>query len=228
MKNPISCVYTITSPNGKVYIGSTCDFNRRMYEHSKSVGYRKLSNSINKYGWDTHIREVIQICDITELRSLEILYKEEFIELCGWDNALFLKIDDSSSYVRTENFREKMKKIALDLWSKNPESMGMSGKKHDKNSNLKRVNTKINNGTINHTENTKIKISNSNQGKKRSDLSRKKISLSKKGKKFSDAHRNSLKKPKGPQTKIICPHCLKEGGNSMKRWHFDNCKINKK
>jgi hypothetical protein len=26
-------------------------------------------------------------------------------------------------------------------------------------------------------------------------------------------------------TKIICPHCNKEGGcTSMKRWHFDNCK----
>ena len=26
-------------------------------------------------------------------------------------------------------------------------------------------------------------------------------------------------------TKIMCPHCGKEGGNTiMKRWHFDNCK----
>lgn len=26
--------------------------------------------------------------------------------------------------------------------------------------------------------------------------------------------------------KVICPHCNKEGGgNSMKRWHFDNCKF---
>ena len=26
------------------------------------------------------------------------------------------------------------------------------------------------------------------------------------------------------QTKIECPHCGKIGGNSMRRWHFDNCK----
>lgn len=28
-----------------------------------------------------------------------------------------------------------------------------------------------------------------------------------------------------PRSKVICPHCNKEGGsNTMRRWHFDNCK----
>ena len=27
-----------------------------------------------------------------------------------------------------------------------------------------------------------------------------------------------------PQKQVQCPHCLKAGGNTMKRWHFDNCK----
>ena len=26
------------------------------------------------------------------------------------------------------------------------------------------------------------------------------------------------------QKKVKCPHCNKEGGNTMGRWHFDNCK----
>jgi len=26
------------------------------------------------------------------------------------------------------------------------------------------------------------------------------------------------------QNKLTCPHCFKEGGNAMRRWHFDNCK----
>jgi hypothetical protein len=30
---------------------------------------------------------------------------------------------------------------------------------------------------------------------------------------------------KGPQKLIECPHCGKIGGNNMKRYHFDNCKI---
>lgn len=28
----------------------------------------------------------------------------------------------------------------------------------------------------------------------------------------------------GPAKRVICPHCLTEGGiNIMKRWHFGNC-----
>jgi hypothetical protein len=224
MNEIISCVYTITSPVGKVYIGSTCHFKRRMWEHSKSKGHRKLSNSIKKYGWDSHIPEIIHICCIEDLRHLEIKYKEEFVSICGWDKALFLKIDDASSYTRTESFKDKMRQIAITKWRELPDTMGMSGKKHNKSSNKKRVVTKINNGTIKHTELTKNKISNANKGKKHSDITRIKISLSKKGKTISEEHRKSLKIPKGSQVKIVCPHCLKEGGNAMKRWHFDNCK----
>jgi hypothetical protein len=50
-----------------------------------------------------------------------------------------------------------------------------------------------------------------NKGKPNSDKTRAKISKSLTGK---------------TQTKIICPHCNKTGGNTaMKRYHFDNCKF---
>lgn len=26
------------------------------------------------------------------------------------------------------------------------------------------------------------------------------------------------------QNKVKCPYCDKEGGNTMGRWHFENCK----
>jgi len=30
---------------------------------------------------------------------------------------------------------------------------------------------------------------------------------------------------KKPRSRVVCPHCGKEGGsNNMRRWHFDNCK----
>jgi hypothetical protein len=34
----------------------------------------------------------------------------------------------------------------------------------------------------------------------------------------------SIKMKNRPQKKIKCPHCSKEGGNTMGRWHFNNCK----
>jgi len=37
----------------------------------------------------------------------------------------------------------------------------------------------------------------------------------------------NIKKQKNPSNNIKCPHCKKEGNiGAMKRWHFDNCKLN--
>ena len=63
-----------------------------------------------------------------------------------------------------------------------------------------------------HTEESKNKISKNSIGKSkiRTDEHNGKIGAANKGR---------------IHTKVICPHCNKEGGcTSMKRWHFDNCK----
>lgn len=83
-----------------------------------------------------------------------------------------------------------------------------------------------------HTEETKSSISESlkewyknNPSYERTDEIKKKISDSKKGQpghKFTEEQKQKLRKPR---SKVICPHCEKEGGsNLMKRYHFDNCK----
>jgi len=62
-----------------------------------------------------------------------------------------------------------------------------------------------------HSKETKQKMSESQVGKKHSIQTKNKISASLKGK---------------PKPKIKCPHCDKQGAeNTMKRWHFDNCKF---
>ena len=48
------------------------------------------------------------------------------------------------------------------------------------------------------------------------------------GKKVSEEMLVRWKKPKGPQQRLTCPHCNKNGGTSnMKRYHFEHCKENK-
>lgn len=56
-----------------------------------------------------------------------------------------------------------------------------------------------------------------NKGRKHSDESRKNM---------SDAHIGQVPYNKGMKYEIVkCPYCVKEGGiNSMKRYHFDNCR----
>jgi len=44
--------------------------------------------------------------------------------------------------------------------------------------------------------------------------------------KLSASRKGRLAWNKGtPQQLIVCPHCNKVGGNTMYRWHFDNCKM---
>ena len=92
-----------------------------------------------------------------------------------------------------------------------------------------------------HSENQKQRMlgeKNFFYGKTHTEETKKLMSAGKKGKTYEEIfgveyakimkkRRSSeqLGKIKGPQSRITCPHCKKEGGESiMKRWHFDNCK----
>jgi hypothetical protein len=59
-----------------------------------------------------------------------------------------------------------------------------------------------------HTEETKRMMSKNRKGKKQSQHQKDKVSIALRGKE---------------QKKRVCPHCGKVGGNTMSRWHFDNC-----
>ena len=100
------------------------------------------------------------------------------------------------------------------------ENHPMYGKEHSEESKRKMREVKIGKK---HSEETKRKMSKAHKGennpmygKPRSDEIKTKISKSLKGK-------NKGK----PQKRVPCPYCDKEGGNAMKRWHFDNCKQKK-
>jgi group I intron endonuclease len=72
-------IYKLTSPNGKVYIGRTNDFNRRMAEHKNCALTDNLPNTlykaIRKYGWDNFQKEII--CEIEPHHSSKL--EEELI-----------------------------------------------------------------------------------------------------------------------------------------------------
>ena len=88
------------------------------------------------------------------------------------------------------------------------------------------------------SEEHKRKISEAKRGKPKSEETKRKISEAQKGKhegennpmygkkRSEETKRKISEALKGnPQPKTTCPHCGKEGGaNTMKRWHFENCK----
>lgn len=72
-------IYQITSPTGKVYIGQSWDIDRRWYMYSLGhcSAQRHLYNSLQKYGFDAHRREVLEaFSDDVEQRTLDA--REQF------------------------------------------------------------------------------------------------------------------------------------------------------
>jgi group I intron endonuclease len=73
-------VYKITNPNGKIYIGSSINIEKRI-KHYNSVSCKnqtKLYNSIKKYGWENHKLEIIKECEIEQLYHFERFYGEKY------------------------------------------------------------------------------------------------------------------------------------------------------
>lgn len=74
----IGTIYKITNPKGKVYIGQTIKFENRMstYAGGRCKNQKKLYGSIQKYGWENHLVEVVCSGPFTleGLNQLEIHY----------------------------------------------------------------------------------------------------------------------------------------------------------
>ena len=76
--NKICCVYKITNPLGRIYIGQTVHFKNRMscYKNGHYKNQPRLKNSFKKYGWDAHNVEILQECLRADLDRLEVYYIE--------------------------------------------------------------------------------------------------------------------------------------------------------
>lgn len=71
-------IYKITSPSNKIYIGQTFNFDKRMrsYRNLDCRNQRLLFRSLSKYGFHSHLIEIIHdyVSNIDELLELEIKY----------------------------------------------------------------------------------------------------------------------------------------------------------
>lgn len=71
-------IYKITSPSGKIYIGSSIDIYYRIkyYKNYCCSGQIRLYNSLMKYGWDAHGFDILEVCVEDKLYELERHYGE--------------------------------------------------------------------------------------------------------------------------------------------------------
>lgn len=201
-KNRICCIYKITSPSKKVYIGQTTDFENRIrcYKRLDCKKQRKLYLSLKKYGIDKHVIEIIHRCESEELNSLEIYYVELFncLNKCS---GLNLREGGGAK----GRLSEETKRIL---------SENRMGEKHHN------YGKKL-------SEQTKLKISASGKGKIKTEETRKKISVANKGKKMSETQKQQISIFHKGRTGILCKNSIPilqydKKGVIIKEW---NCQL---
>ena len=142
-----SGIYKITSPSGKVYVGESVNIKKRLLKYLRlnCKQQYKLYNSFLKYGVINHTFEVIEECDTNDLKCRE-RYWQDYYDVLG-KNGLNLILTGYSEIKQTlsEESIEKMKKTFKERGVSVGKNNPMYGKQH--------------------SEETIIKISNSQKGK---------------------------------------------------------------
>ena len=126
-------IYKLTSPNGKIYIGRTCNFDDRMAQHKyESTVTRRnypLYKAIRKYGWENFTKEIIVKNLNQETAELleEILIKQFNSVKIGY-NSSYNTTGGGNVWVdkpetEKDEFRKKMSELTVG------DKNGMYGKK---------------------------------------------------------------------------------------------------
>jgi group I intron endonuclease len=157
-------IYKITSPTNKIYVGQSINIKKRFKDYlldkTKYKNQIRLVNSINKYGIENHIFEILEICEFNQLNICERKW-QDFYNVIG-EQGLNCKLQNCND--KSGKLSEETKlKISLSNKGKN------LGNKKSKES-IEKSASKIR-GT--HLSNEhKEKISKAHKGKK---LSQKQI-----------------------------------------------------
>ena len=139
-------IYKITNPKGKVYIGQTVDYDRRIYQY-KMLNCKeqpKLYNSLKKYGYDNHRFELIFQCFECYLTHWERYYQELYNSTENNNLNCFLVTTSDKTGRHSEETKLKMSKAAkgkkksVEHIAKLPQNQkGYKGKKRSEETKLK-------------------------------------------------------------------------------------------
>ena len=145
-------IYKITNPKGKVYIGQTIDYDRRIYQY-KMLNCKeqpKLYNSLKKYGLDNHRFELVFQCFECYLTHWERYYQELYNSTKNNNLNCFLVTTKDKTGRHSEETKIKMSNSAKGK-KKSPEHIAklpqnQKGYKSKPRSKEFKINQSINNG----------------------------------------------------------------------------------
>jgi group I intron endonuclease len=175
VKDKIICVYKITSPSGKNYIGSSVNYKKRLTQY-KGTGAKTqtiLYNSFAKHGFDNHVFEIVELCTKENVLEREYYYGSLYKVLGEKGlNCKLPKFGDKYQNTRQETI-DKMK-----AWKPSEDTIAKMKAAQTKRAKEQPV-----------SDETKQKLREANLGKKASDETKKKMSLKGKGRVVSKESR---------------------------------------
>jgi hypothetical protein len=201
---------------GLKYLGYTAKKDPYIYSGSGKRWLRHLKT----HGFDFKTEILLATQDLTQIKETGIFFSKlwNIVESTEWAN-LMEESGTGGSNSKNIDYKKlvETRKRNGKTWTQSGESnlkrsIAQTGKTKSEESIRKTVESKKRNGTNKHTEETKIKLSESSKGKP---------------KPLSETHYLSIKsRLKDFNSKqVCCPHCGKEGQHTnMKRWHFDHCR----
>jgi group I intron endonuclease len=189
-------IYKIKNPNGKVYIGQTIDYDRRLksYQKYRCKNQLKLYNSLIKYGLETHTFQFLESCLETQLNERERFWQEHYNSLLDGLN-LKLTTSKTRSGKYSAESKEKMK----------GHRECMSGQ---------------NNPFYGKAHSTEVLKKISRLGKQHSVISKSKISNTLTGVNKTQTHSENISK--GLMGHAVSKEQLLKQSNSMREWHKNN------
>ncbi len=174
----------------KVYVGSSSDLIGRSYTHFNDLSNGnhhsiKLQRSYNKHGRDTFIFEIIELCEIPDLIKREQFYIDTFDSYkLGYNSVPFA--GSNLGMIHSDETKEKIRQRSIG-------NKNMLGKHHNDNTKEK-IKSKLIGNKL--SEETKLKMSESQKGRKHTKETKEKISILNSGKKRTQEQKDKISESK--------------------------------
>lgn len=120
----VACIYKITSPSGKIYIGQTNNFSVR-YSHYKTLhckGQVHLYNSLVKHGFDSHTFEILHELPFDASQEVVNNYEDFYLKHFKELGFKVLNIREAGSNGRLAAVtKDKISKSRVEYYKANPD-----------------------------------------------------------------------------------------------------------
>lgn len=123
----ITGIYKITSPDGCIYIGQSRDIHNRLrYYLPKIHHHPKLKISVDKFGWDAHVKKIIHSLPLDISDEILDKYEVLYMDLYKNCNIELLNVKEGGRFgAIAESTKNKIRIAAFKRWENRDGNIGL-------------------------------------------------------------------------------------------------------